>query len=55
MSSRAHEHNHPPNEAEIIACKAVEGMKQADKEMPAIYQEHLQEISAREDLEEVTA
>ena len=59
VSSRAHEHNHPPNEAEMIACKAVEGMKQAVKEkidpVPAIYQEHLQGISAREDLEEVAA
>ena len=59
VSSRAHEHNHPSNEAEMIACKAVEGMKQAVKEkidpVPAIYQEHLQEISARENLEEVAA
>ena len=59
VSSRASEHNHPPNEAEMIACKAVESMKQAVKEkinpVPALYQQQLREILARENLEEVAA
>ena len=29
VSSTASEHNHPPNDAGMIACKAVESMKQA--------------------------
>ena len=52
ISSRSDEHNHPPNEAEIVACIAVEKMKQQVQEkidpVPAIYQQQLRELSPRE-------
>ena len=59
VSSRASEHNHPPNDAEMIPCKAIESMKQAVKDkidpVPALYQQQLRELSAKENLEEVAA
>ena len=59
VSSRADEHNHPPNEAEIIASMTVEKMKKQVQEridpVPAIYQQQLREISTREDLDQVAA
>ena len=48
VSSRASEHNHPSNDAEMIACKAIASMKQAVKDkidpVPALYQHQLREI-----------
>ena len=59
VSSRASEHNHPSNDAEMIACKAMESMKQAVKDkidpVPALYQQQLIKLSAKENLEEVAA
>ena len=59
ISSRSDEHNHPPNEAEIVASMAVEKMKQQVQEkidpVPAIYQQQLRELSSREDLDQVAA
>ena len=50
VSSRTSKHNHPPDEAEMTASKAVEAMKQKIKEsidpLPTIYQQQLQEVSA---------
>ena len=43
----------------MIACKAIESMKQAVKDkidpVPALYQQQLRELSAKENLEEVAA
>ena len=43
----------------MITCKAIESMKQAVKDkinsVPALYQQQLREISAKENLEEVAA
>ena len=59
ISSRSDKHNHPPNEAEIVASMAVEKMKQQVQEkinpVPAIYQQQLWELSPREDLDQVAA
>ena len=59
ISSRSDEHNHPPNEAEIVACMAVEKMKQQVQEkidpVPAVYQQQLRELSPRGDLDQVAA
>ena len=59
ISSRSDEHNHPPNEAEIVASMASEKMKQQVQEkidpVPAIYQQQLRELSPREDLDQVAA
>ena len=52
ISSRAGEHTHPPNGAEMTACKTVEMMKTRVKEsldpIPAVYQQQLVEVSASE-------
>ena len=59
ISSRSDEHNHTPNEAEIVASMAVEKMKQQVQEkidpVPATYQQQLRELSTREDLDQVAA
>ena len=58
-STLASHFNHPPNEAEIVACMAVEKMKRQVQEkidpVPAIYQQQLRELSPREDLDQVAA
>ena len=54
VSSRVGEHTHPPDEAEMTACKTVEMMKKRVKEtidpIPAVYQQQLVEVSASENL-----
>ena len=59
VSSRASEHTHPPDGAEMTACKAVEIMKTKVKEtidpIPAVYQQQLVEVSASQNLDQVAA
>ena len=59
VSSRANEHSHPPDEAEVTAYKAVDKIKTKTMEsidpVPAIYQQQLAEVSAIQNINQVAA
>ena len=59
VSSRANEHSHPPDEAEVTAYKAVDKIKTKTMEsidpVPAIYQQQPAEVSAIQNINQVAA
>ena len=58
ISTRADQHNHPANEAEIVALKCLDKKKNAKESfdpVPLLYQKSMIEISAKGNQEEIAA